>query len=131
MSYSIQPQSCFKIAFMWWKWAHRWQRQITKGRSSMICKYTTLQLCKAIGKESVGFLWCIFFCSHLDSYSNYNNPHYTNYCIVVFIQKMPILTFPKKYAFYRMNTIMNNLSLGFLTCFKSRAPPFDPSSIIP
>jgi hypothetical protein len=52
--------------------------QTTKRRLNIICKYITLQLCKVVGEESIGFSWCIFRCSHRDSHSNYNNPHYTN-----------------------------------------------------
>ncbi len=84
--YSKEPQSCFEIAFIWPKRAHRWQMQITKGRLSIICKYTTLQLCRVVGEESIGFSQCIFCCSHPDSHSYYNNLHYTNSHIVPMLQ---------------------------------------------
>jgi hypothetical protein len=49
---------------------------------NIICKYTTLQLCRIIGEESIGFSWCIFCCFHHNSHLDYNNPHYTNSHIV-------------------------------------------------
>ncbi len=60
--------------------------QTTKGRLNIICKYTTLQLCRIIGEESIGFSWCILCCSHIDSHLDYSNPHYTNSHIVPMLQ---------------------------------------------
>jgi hypothetical protein len=81
-----EPQSCFEIAFIWPKKAHRWQMQTSKGKLNVICKYITLQLCRVVEEESIGFSWCILLCYHRDSHSYYNNPHYTNSHIVPMLQ---------------------------------------------
>ncbi len=94
MSCSKEPQNCFEIAFIWPKRTHRWQMQTTKGKLNIICKYTTLQLCRTVGEKSIGFP-CLFCCSHLESHSNYNNPHYTNCHVVVFLTKNANSHIPK------------------------------------
>jgi hypothetical protein len=60
--------------------------QTTTGKLNIICKYTTLQLCKLIGEELIGFSLCILRFSHPNSHSYYNNPHYTNSHIVPMLQ---------------------------------------------
>ncbi len=111
MSCSKEPQSCSKIAFTWPKRAHRWQMQTTKERLNIICKYITLQLCKAIGEESIGFSWCIFCCSHHDSHSYYNNPHYTNSHIA------PMLQIAKSKGNQECSNKLEGQSSYSLSCF--------------